>query len=210
MFELLDQGGSVMYVLLFCSVTALAVTIERVVNLARAARAEEEFRSKISEMMLAGSIREAGEFCESGHTPSARVCGAALAKHGSPRTEVREAAEDAGGREVGRLSRYLNVLSTIAMIAPLLGLLGTVLGMMETFARIKAQAGGLVDPDLLAGGIQKALLTTAFGLSVTIPTIIAYAALSAWVNRMIGRTERTATAVVEMVSGAGAAGEGGK
>jgi len=201
MFDVLNQGGAVMYLILICSVTALAVTIERVMTLVRLARSEEAFQREIAELIDQGTLQETAELCSSRATPSARICGAALAKHGAPRDEVRDAAQDAGAHEVDGLSRNLVVLATVAQIAPLLGLLGTVLGMIDTFAQIQGASGGLVDPEILSGGIRKALLTTAFGLSVAIPTLVAYAALSTWVNRLIGRTERVSGAAVEVVCG---------
>ena len=208
--DVLNQGGLVMYVILVCSVVALAVTMERIFSLVRLARTEDAFHRRVSDAMVKGSIAEAVDLCESNPTPSARIVGAALAKHGASRAEVREAADDAGAREVDRLSRNLVILATIAQIAPLLGLLGTVLGMMDTFYRIEQSAGGLVDPDVLSGGIRKALLTTAFGLSVAIPTLVAYASLSAWVNRLIGRTEQVAGATVEVVASGPEPGGGAK
>jgi len=201
MFDVLNQGGAVMYLILICSVTALAVTIERVMTLVRLARSEEAFQREITELIDRGTLQETAELCGSRATPSARICGAALAKHGAPRDEVRDAAQDAGAHEVDGLSRNLVVLATVAQIAPLLGLLGTVLGMIDTFAQIQGASGGLVDPEILSGGIRKALLTTAFGLSVAIPTLVAYAGLSTWVNRLIGRTERVSGAAVEVVCG---------
>ena len=156
MIEFLNQGGTVMYLILVCSVGALAVVIERIFNLVRVSRSENAFHRDISEVMVKGSITEAAELCDEHSTPSARICGAALVKRGSPRDEVREAAEDAGAHEVTRLSRNLVIVATVAQVAPLLGLLGTVLGMIDTFAQIKQSAGGLVDPEILSGGIQKA------------------------------------------------------
>ncbi len=200
MLDFLEQGGKVMYVIALCSVGALAVIIERVVTLAMVAREENGLIRKVSETFRTGTLDEAVDVCESSHAPTARVCGAALAKHGSPRDEIRDAAQDEGARELKKLSKRLVILSTIAHVAPLLGLLGTVVGLYDTFLNIEEVGGGRVDTGILSAGIRKALLTTAFGLSVAIPAFIANSALAAWVNRIIDGTERVAGAAVELIS----------
>jgi biopolymer transport protein ExbB/TolQ len=123
---------------------------------------------------------------------------AALLKHGSSREEIREAIEDTAHQEVAILEKNLPILATVGNIAPLLGLLGTVFGMIKGFQVISTI--GIGNPEALAGAISEALLTTAFGLSVAIPTIVAYNYLVNRVERQIKEMEATSTEILELLS----------
>ena len=133
--------------------------------------------------------------------PIARILKAGILKHDRPVEEIRRAIEDAGVQEVSHLERYLAVLATVAHISPLLGLLGTVTGMVSAFQVIeeKATAMSQVNPGDLAAGIWESLLTTVFGLCVAIPALIAYNWLVNWVNHFVLEMERSATELVDLL-----------
>jgi biopolymer transport protein ExbB len=144
---------------------------------------------------------EAVRHCEKIGRPAGRVARAGVEKRGRPRAEIREALEDAAERELAGLERRLGLLSVIAHVTPLIGLLGTVVGMIQAFMAIEQEGGGPVNQAVLSGGIWQALLTTAAGLSVAIPVYLAHSLLEGRVARHAEDFERTATDVLEMVSG---------
>ena len=202
LWELFRRGGPVMYPILFCSIIALAVVIDRIYHLRRAKVDTEKFMETISTTLKRNRIVEAIDMCEQTPGPIASILKAGLLKHDRPREEIRDAVEDAALYEVPRLERHLNLLATAAHIAPLLGLLGTVTGMVSAFQIIEEKAGNLgpVNPGDLAAGIWEALLTTVFGLCVAIPALVAYNWLNTWVNRFVLDMERSATELVNVLS----------
>ncbi len=197
--EYFQEGGPLMYLILLCSVIGLAVFLERVFHLHRARIDTDKFMAKIRSLLGEGKIEEATELCEETPGPVAHILKAGLSKHSAPRSEIREAVEDAGVHEVPRLEKNLVVLATIAHIAPLLGLLGTVLGMIKTFMTIE-EMEGIVNPSDLAGGIWEALLTTAFGLLVAILAHVAYNLLVSRVGGMVLDMEMSATEITNLLS----------
>ncbi len=201
LWELFQRGGPVMYPILFCSVIALAVVLDRIYHLRRARVDTEHFMEQISGLMRRNRVVEAIDKCEEAPGPIAHILRAGLLKHDRPRQEIRDAIEDAGLFEVPRLQRYMNVLATVAHVSPLLGLLGTVTGMVSAFQVIEEKAAnfGPVNPGDLAAGIWEALLTTVFGLCVAIPALVAYNWLMSWVNRFILDMERSATELVNLL-----------
>ncbi|OQX84024.1 MAG: hypothetical protein B6D53_00990 [Candidatus Omnitrophica bacterium 4484_49] len=146
---------------------------------------------------------EAIELCERTTSPVAEVIKAGLLKHSASRQEIKEAMEEAALSEVPKLEKNLNLLATLAHVSPLIGLLGTVTGMVQAFQVIQEKATALnpVSPGDLAGGIWEALLTTVGGLSVAIPAIVAYNFLVTKVDNMIINMERAATELVQVLKG---------
>ena len=201
----MEKGGPLMWVILACSVLALGVFVERLFHLYRAKIDAAVFLRKVRSLLAAGKIDEAVSLCDSTPGPVASILRAAIRKYGAPRAEIREAVEDAGVREVPRLERNLPALATVAHVCPLLGLLGTVGGMIKVFQQIQVQ-GGVVNPGDLAKGIWEALLTTAAGLTVAIPVFVAYNYLVSRVNSIVLDMEIGATAVMDLIS-EGEAGE---
>ena len=173
LYEMILNGGPLMVPIALCSIIALAFTVERFTRL----RPNLIGGKKLAKDVLALAKREGKEpaldRCQQDSTPLARILSASLNPHNQPFMEMEKVVEDTGRREVKRLSAGLRPLVVVAMIAPLLGLLGTVWGMIGTFTSIAVQ-DGLGKPELLAGGISEALITTAAGLSVAIPTQAAY------------------------------------
>lgn len=202
LWDLFQRGGPVMYPILFCSVVALAVVIDRIYHLRRARVDTEKFMETISEALRKNRIVEAMDLCEGTPGPIAHILRAGLLKHDRPPQEVRDGIEDAALHEIPRLERYLNVLATVANVSPLLGLLGTVTGMVSAFQVIEEKAShfGPVNPGDLAAGIWEALLTTVFGLCVAIPSLVAYNWLTSWVKRFVLDMERSATELLNLLS----------
>lgn len=201
LWQLFQRGGPVMVPIFFCSIIALAVVIDRIYHLRRAKVDTEKFMEEISLKLKRNRIVEAIDMCEQTPGPIASILKAGLLKHDRGRQEVREAIEDAALYEVPRLEKFLNILATVTTVSPLLGLLGTVTGMVGAFQVIEEKAGSLhpVNPGDLAAGIWEALLTTVFGLCVAIPALLAYNWLTTWVNRFVLDMERSATELVNVL-----------
>ena len=190
-----------MFLIIMCSVIAVAVVIERLWRLHKAKINTEDFMENISETLKRNKIVDAIDMCNAMPGPIAQILKAGILKHDRPRIEIREAIEDAGLHEVPRLERNLGVLATIAHIAPLLGLLGTVTGMVRAFQVIEQKAVALtpVNPGDLAGGIWEALITTVAGLAVAIPTYVAYNFLVTKVDGFVLEMEKSATDLVNIL-----------
>lgn len=173
MWTLIQKGGFIIYPLMFCSVLTLAVIIERAISLSRAQINKKVFMKRLAELIYRNKIMDAVGYCEKYSAPLARVIKAGLLKYNQTRENIQVALERAIKEESPFLERFLGILATIASVAPLLGLLGTVSGMIKVFMEVEASSG-LINPKMLAGGIWEALLTTAFGLAIAIPTLVAY------------------------------------
>jgi biopolymer transport protein ExbB len=201
MWEFMQKGGPIMWPILLCSVFAFAIVIERLIHLRREQVDTKLFMEQISKSLKRNKIMEALELCERTKGPIANILKAGILKHDRPRNEIREAIEDAGIHELPRLEKNLPVLATIAHVAPLLGLLGTVTGMVAAFQVIESKASALnpVNPGDLAGGIWEALLTTVFGLCVAIPTFVAYNYLVSRVDGFVLDMERSATDLLNIL-----------
>jgi biopolymer transport protein ExbB len=202
MFDIIQKGGPVMYPILLCSILAFAILIERLYYLYKAKIDTKDFMNNIEITIKRNRIVEAIKICEKTPGPIAHIVKAGIMKHDRPRQEIREAIEDAGHQEIPRLEKNISLLATIAHIAPLLGLLGTVTGMVRAFQVIQEKSASFnpVSPGDLAGGIWEALLTTVAGLIVAIPTVVAYNYLVSRVEEFVLETERSATEVIDLLS----------
>ena len=195
MWEFMQKGGPIMWPILLCSIISFAIVIERMISLRREQIDTKTFMEQILKSLKRNKIMEALDLCERTQGPIANILKAGILKHDRPRNEVREAIEDASIHEVPRLEKNLPVLATVAQVAPLLGLLGTVTGLVAAFQVIETKATALnpVNPGDLAGGIWQALLATTFGLCVAIPTYVAYNYLVSRVDGFVLDMERSAT-----------------
>ena len=202
MFELIQKGGPVMYPIILCSILAFAIVIERLYHLYKAKIDTKEFMNNIEITIKRNRIAEAIKICDETPGPIAHIVKTGILKHDRTKQEIRESIEDAGHLEVPRLEKHLSLLATIAHISPLLGLLGTVTGMVRAFQVIqeKSVSFNTVSPGDLAGGIWEALLTTVAGLSVAIPTVVAYNYLVNRVDEFVLDMERSATEVINILS----------
>ena len=198
-FEVIFKGGILMWPIMACSVVALAITIERLFTLRRASIDTREFMDTMRQVLRQNRIQEAIEICDETEAPVARIMKAGILKSNRSKEDIREAIEDAGHLEIPRLERYLSALATCANIAPLIGLLGTVQGMIKAFAQIQYKKGQ-VNPSDLAEGISNALVTTAAGLTVAIPTLVVYNYFVTRVDNMILEMEISSAELVELLT----------
>jgi biopolymer transport protein ExbB len=198
MIEYMQKGGALMWLLLFCSVLGGAVFMERTLFYFRVTLHLGDFMRGLANLIRHQRWSEAQVECASFSTPVTRVLHAAVLRHGAPREELRAIVQEAGQLEVVRLEHNLGLLSGIGLVAPLIGLLGTVTGMIEVFSKISSQSGLTSSTDL-AAGIYQSLITTAGGLVVAIPCSIGYAYLSSRVNALMRDMERAGIEVVNLI-----------
>lgn len=200
--DVIHKGGPVIIPIILCSIFALAISLERLINLYRSKIDTSKFMDEITIALKRNRISDALEICEQTQGPIAQILKAGIARYDRSRQEIREAIEDAGLHEVPKLEKNLSALATIAHVSPLLGLLGTVTGMVHTFQIIqqKAQAMYPVDPSVLAKGIWEALITTVAGLIVAIPSFVAYNYLVGKVQNLIVEMEILATDLVNILT----------
>ena len=187
-FDMILNGGPLMVPIGLCSIVSLAYVVERSLRLREDQLGTKGFGRTVVEAYDAKGPEEALSLCKREENSLARVLGAGLRRWRDSTVEIEKAVEDAGAREVKRLSANLKPLVVVGMIAPLLGLLGTVWGMIEAFSNIAMQ-DGLGKPELLASGISQALITTAAGLTVAIPTQAAYFWYKSRIERFVRRAE---------------------
>jgi biopolymer transport protein ExbB len=196
---MLSQGGLVLYLLVLISAVAIVVFIERFLHCHRAQINSLEFLNGVRTVLKRNNVVEALSICDATPGPVARLVRTAILNRDNGRERVREALEEAGLAEVPRLEEKLNLLATIAQLAPLLGLLGTVLGLMDTFTSIQ-NAGLHAQLRDLSGGVWKALVCAAAGLAVAIPAHAGYNYLVSRVNSIVLDMERAATEIVNIVT----------
>lgn len=202
MIETLVAGGPVMIPIGLCSVVALATFLERMWSLRRGAVVPSSLCVELIELLRQGRDGDALTLCRKHNVSVARVIEVAVEARGRPRSHLKERVEEVGRREAAELERYVPILGTIASIAPLLGLLGTVGGMILTFEVI-AQQGGVTDVAPLAGGISQALITTFAGLSVGIPAVVANRYVLARVDALLVDMEEVALGVIDLLAAQG-------
>ncbi|MFA5411325.1 MAG: MotA/TolQ/ExbB proton channel family protein [Candidatus Omnitrophota bacterium] len=202
LWEVFLAGGPVMWPILLCSIFALAIILERFWHLQKIKIDTQQFLKSILDKMRRHEVKEALEICDRTKSPVCHILKAGILKYDRPRPQIKEAIEDASLYEIPRLEKNLSILATIAHISPLLGLLGTVTGMVRCFQTIQAKASSLhpVSPGDLAGGIWEALLTTVAGLIVAIPTFVAYNYLVARINHFILEMEKASTELVNFLT----------
>ncbi|MBI4972363.1 MAG: MotA/TolQ/ExbB proton channel family protein [Candidatus Omnitrophica bacterium] len=202
LWQLFLAGGPVMWPILLCSIFALAIILEKFFYLHKIKIDNQEFLNNILDKIKRHEIKEALEVCDKTKSPIAQILKAGILKYDRPRPQIKEAIEDASLYEIPRLEKNLPLLATIAHISPLLGLLGTVTGMVRCFQTIQAKAVSFhpVSPGDLAGGIWEALLTTVAGLVVAIPTFVVYNYLVNRTNNFILDMEKAATELVNFLT----------
>ncbi len=199
MLELVQAGGWLMYPILLSSVIAFAIIAERLWTLQRKKVIPEKLMPAIWKLLRENQLTEQHISEIEQGSPLGKVLAAGLVNRHLPREVVRESIEETGRFAAHDLERFINTLGTIANIAPLLGLLGTVIGMIKVFTAITTV--GVGDPALLAGGISEALITTAAGLSVAIPAVIFYRYLKRRIDELVVGMEQEAMKLVEVLHG---------
>ncbi len=198
-FELVKAGGWLMVPIIACSIAAMAIVLERFWILRSRRVIPHGLTDRVWEWHKKGVLNQERIAEVRENSPLGRILAAGLVNRMHPREIMKESIGEVGRQVVADLDRYLNTLGTIASITPLLGLLGTVIGMIKVFAAITS--AGVGDPSVLAGGISEALITTATGMSVAIPSLIFYRYFSGRVDRLAIDMEEQALKMVEVIQG---------
>ncbi len=195
MWEIIVAGGPVMWPILLCSVIAAAIILERLWTLQRKRVIPRELTDRVWKLVETRTLNDRHIEALARNSPLGRVLAAGLTNRSRGREIMKEVIEDTGRHVVHELERFLNPLGTIAAITPLLGLLGTVTGMIQAFEAITSE--GVGDPRVLSGGIGEALITTAAGLIVAIPALIGYRYLRGLVDFLVVEMEKEAMKLVQ-------------
>lgn len=197
--ELASKGGWIMIVLAVLSLVAVYIFVERFLAIRRAGREDKLFMDRIRDYMKGGDVKSAINFCRATNTAGARIIERGIMRWGKPAAEIQSAIENTGNLEVAALEKRLPVLATIAGGAPMIGFLGTVIGMVEAFWQM-SHSGGNIDISLLSGGIYQAMITTVGGLAVGIVALFAYNYLVAKVDSVVNEIEAKSLTFMDIVS----------
>ena len=200
MLQFLIKGGPLMVPLIFCSVLALGIIIEKFIALRMIEKRSQRFINKTKSILNGNednNIEKILALCEMTSSPLSRILKAGINKKDKKREEIKEAIEDAGSQEIPYLEKHLKILGTIVTVAPLIGLLGTVMGMIKAFNVIALQ--GVGEPGALAGGISEALITTAVGLSIAIPSLIFYNYFMHRTDKIVRQFEKVSSEFIDFL-----------
>jgi len=197
MYELFLNGGFLMYPIAFCSVLALGIFLERLWNLREKKIIPKDYLIEVEDLINRRKIHEAMILCRRDSSSMAAIIFEGIRNFNRGREAVKDAVEGIGRQEAAKLERYVGVVGTVAAISPLLGLLGTVTGMIKAFNVISTH--GVGNPSSLAGGISEALITTAAGLIVAIPAYVMYRYLMSKVDRIILSMEKYSLHLVDLL-----------
>lgn len=200
MIELLSKGGVLVLPIMLCSALALAIFLERIVSFARMKSRGAGLAEKIAVLIVEGNETGAGKIAKESNSPMGRILTQAIGVKDNDREMLETVIVNATEEEVRNLSSYIQTLATIGNIAPILGLLGTVIGMIKAFMTIQ-QMGGKVNAAVLAGGIWEAMLTTALGLGVALPTIVAHSYLVSRVDSYEARLQNGSVTFMKAITG---------
>ncbi len=201
LFEIIVSGGplsiGIVLILLVLLFIGVAIFVERYLTIKKAARIDENFMNNIRANVSAGNIQGAKALCQTTDSPVARMVEKGLQRIGKPLRDIDAAIENVGNLEIFRLEKNLSTLASIAGAAPMIGFFGTVTGMIQSFYRKATEQN--VTPDVLAGGIYTALITTAFGLFIGILAFIGYNRLVANVETVVFKMERSTTEFMDLL-----------
>lgn len=197
--ELASKGGWIMVVLALLSVIAVYIFVERFLAIRNAGKDDKLFMDRIRDYIKNGYIKSAVNFCRVTNTASARIIERGISRIGKPAAEIQTAIENTGNLEIAIMEKRLPVLATIAGGAPMIGFLGTVIGMVEAFWQM-SNAGGNIDISLLSGGIYQAMITTVGGLVVGIIALFGYNYLVAKVDSVVNEIEAKSLTFMDIVS----------
>jgi biopolymer transport protein ExbB len=196
--ELFRQGGPIMWPLLLCAIVSVAVMLERFISINRAAVNTESLTERVRDLLTKGQVNEALEFCEKEPGPIPALLANGIRTRHLDSDSIERSMEELALRETPLLYKRLGVLDTVITVAPLLGLLGTITGMMNTFSVIST--AGQNNPTAITGGIGEALIATACGLSIAIVTLLAYNYLTEKVKEIIADMEIRATQLMNILA----------
>jgi biopolymer transport protein ExbB len=198
MVELIAKGGPLVWVLLASSILAFGIFLERLFYYHRSSVDVSEMLHGLTNLVRRKKFAEAKHECVLTPGPVARVIHSCLRRHHASRDDLRQIAQEAGQLEVPRLERYLRVLTAIATIAPIIGLLGTLIGLMLTFEAITA-VSGMATPTDISRGVYQSLITSALGMAIAIPSYLFHAFLSASAQSIMHDMERAGIEIVNII-----------
>ncbi len=199
LWELFTKGGWLMWPLLLLGGLTIFIFVERFMAIRKASVIDTNFMNRIRDYILEGKMRPAMDLCRSTDSPIARMIEKGIIRIGRPMSDVQSAIENVANLEVSKLENNLPVLATIAGGAPMIGFLGTVLGMVRTFMDLSSSGGGL-DMSLLASGMYVAMVTTVAGLVVGIPAYFGYNYLVASIEKLVFRMEANSIAFMDILT----------
>ncbi|MEI8095535.1 MAG: MotA/TolQ/ExbB proton channel family protein [Spirochaetales bacterium] len=198
MLDILVKGGPVLWLIMVLAVPVLAVVVERLLYFRRIHTDEDKLLSRVKSAIEKGHHEEALAICDTNEAPLGALIRSGIESRNLPEAELREVVREAALRELGRIEAGIAAVGTIGNIAPLLGLLGTVSGIINSF-NVLGDFGAASDPSVLAKGIAEALITTAAGIVLAVPSMVAYSTLSGMANKIIGALEGQAGDLVRIL-----------
>ena len=196
--DLAIKGGFMMIPIILCSLVAIYIFVERVLTINKANQSPEAFIARIKEMVLRGDVNGAKLLCSQFDSPIARMIEKGVARIGSPLKTIEASIENVAKLELFKLEKNLSILATVSGSAPMMGFLGTVIGMVSAFIAI-AQEEGSVSPKLLSSGIYTAMITTVAGLVVGIMAYLAYNYLVTRVSKVVHKMEYSAIEFIDLL-----------
>ncbi|MCR5040244.1 MAG: MotA/TolQ/ExbB proton channel family protein [Bacteroidales bacterium] len=199
LFDLAAKGGWIMILLAVLSLIAVYIFIERFITVSRATKYDKGFMDRIREYMKDGKLDSAKALCRGNSTPISRMIEKGLSRIGRPLSDINSAIENVGNLEVAKLERGVSLLAIIASAAPMIGFLGTVLGMIDAFFRMST-AGNNIDIVMLSEGIYKAMVTTVGGLIVGIIAYFFHAIISNKIQKVVNLLEGKATEFMDVLN----------
>lgn len=198
MFDVLIKGGPILWVILAMAIPVLAILAERILYFRRIATDEDKLFARVKGAIEKGHFDEALAICDTVEAPIGGLIRAGIENRSLPETELKDAVRDAAVKELPQIEHTIQAVNVIANISPMMGLFGTVSGIINSF-NVLGEFGAVSDPSVLAKGISEALLTTAAGIVIAVPSMIAYAWLSGKANAVIGQLEGQANELVRVV-----------
>ncbi len=199
LWELFTKGGWLMWPLVVLGGITIFIFVERYMAIRKASKIDSDFMNRIRDFIYEGKVKAALDLCRSSDTPIARMVEKGIVRVGRPMSDIQNAIENVANLEVSKLENNLPALATIAGGAPMIGFLGTVLGMVRTFMDMSS-AGSTVDMSLLAGGMYVAMVTTVAGLIVGIPAYFGYNYLVARIEKLVFRMEANSIAFIDILN----------
>ncbi len=196
--ELVMKGGFFVYPIIICSIFAVTIFLYKFWSFKRSKIVPESFIARLTALLKSGKAADAKTLCKSNNSSISRIASTALENNGNSRTHIQDQIEVAGKSETRELGKYIESLGAISNISTLLGLLGTISGMIKIFAVISEK--DIVNPPALAGGISEALYSTAIGLSVAIPAFVAYKYISARYAEYVSLLEEESSKILDLTS----------
>lgn len=197
--ELAQQGGWIMIVLAIMSFIAIYIFTERFITIRNAGKDDPLFMARIRDYIKSNDLASAINFCRITNTPAARIIERGISRMGKPAADIQSAIENTGNIEVSLLEKRLPILSTISGGAPMIGFLGTVIGMVQAFWQM-SNAGSNIDISMLSGGIYQAMITTVGGLIVGIASLFAYNYLVAKVDGVVREMEQKSMSFMDLLN----------